>query len=93
MIYSLTFVIAGVVRGCAPTPGITPCHNDESRCAGANICVCDHELCNDVCNHSTTTKTATIEILILTAASLRLLIHLMGSRFWIEISFKIEKYQ
>ena len=81
MIYSLTFVIAGVVRGCEPTPGIVPCHNDESRCAGANICVCDHELCNDVCNHSNTALIATLEILILTTVSLRILIHLMWSSF------------
>ena len=81
VIYSLTYGIEGVFRGCGGNSFMSPCNNDESKCPGANICVCDNELCNDVCNDSNTATTATTEILMLAAASLCTSMHSMERWF------------
>ena len=57
---NISYANEAVFRGCA-TSQVVPCHNDEAQCNGANICVCDHKLCNDVCNDFTTTATDTTD--------------------------------
>ena len=56
----ISYSIEAVFRGCAASQAV-PCHNDEAQCNGANICVCDHKLCNDVCNDFTTAATDTTD--------------------------------